>query len=70
MCTRIKHDNIDFLQNTKKGIEKGKANIYCFYEINLSFQSIQGEKAHIFFNLIRTLYVKGPLRMLRPGGKI
>ena len=50
MCIRTKHDNIE------KGTEKGKANIYCFYNIILSFKSIQGVKAHIFFNLISTMW--------------
>ena len=34
MYTKDKN-NINFLQNTEKETEKGKANIYCFYDIIL-----------------------------------
>ena len=33
------------------------------------YKSIQEGKAQIFLNVILKHYVKGPLRMLRPGGK-
>ena len=60
-----------FLEKHWKETKKKKVNICRFYDIILSFKSIQGEgEAQIFFNLIHTHYVKGPLRMLRTGGKI
>ena len=55
-----------FRKKTKKGTEKGKINIYCFYEIILLFKSIQEERTQILFSLLRTPSVKGLLRMLRP----
>ena len=69
MCTRTQHNRIDLKQNGK-GNRQGKANIYCFYDNILSFKSIQGGKSQIFFNLMCACYVKGRLRMLRPGHKI
>ena len=33
------------------------------------YKSLQEGKAQIFLNVILKHYVKGPLRMLRPGGK-
>ena len=35
-------NNIDFKKLTEKGTEKGKTNMYCFYDIILLFKSIQG----------------------------
>ena len=54
----------------EKRTNKGKANIYCFYDIIPLFKNIQGARAQIFFNLMHTCYLKGGLRMLRPGYKI
>ena len=54
----------------EKRTNKGKANIYCFYDIIPLFKNIQGARAQIFFNLMHTCYLKGGLRMLRPGHKI
>ena len=61
-----------FLEKHGEETKKKKVNICRFYDIILSFKSIKGEEggAQIFFNLIHTDYVKGPLRMLRTGGKI
>ena len=69
MCARTQHNRIDLKQNGK-GNRQGKANIYCFYDIILSFKSIQVGKTQTFFNLMCACYVKGRLRMLRPGHKI
>ena len=70
MCTRKKDNKGDFWKKTEKGTKKRKTNIYCFYNIILLFESIQEGRAQIFFSLMRTQYVKRPLRILRPGDKI
>ena len=39
----------------EKGTDKGKTNIYSFYDIILLFKSIQGGRAQIFFNFMLQL---------------
>ena len=59
-CHACAQGENQFLAKHSKGKKTGKANIYSFYDIILSFKSIQGGVARIFFNLIRTMW-KDPL---------
>ena len=63
-------EGLNFLKKKEKQTEKGKENIYCFYDIILLFKSIQEGRVRLFLSLMRTYYVNGLLRMLSSGGEI
>ena len=64
-CAQGQNIKSIFRKKTEKGTDKGKAIIYCFYDIILLFKSMQVGRAQIFFNL--TLFrmggKKGPLQV-------
>ena len=78
-CAQGQNMTISLFRKTEKGTERGKLNILLYFMRSFyRSKAYKGEgggrdgggRLNCFFNLICTHYVKGPLRMLRPEGKI